>query len=302
MEVSGGKVLALTVDVTDMEQTRSAITRIEQTLGPINGVFHAAGVLNDGAMVLKSRADFDEVLAPKVLGTIVLHRLFKDRSIDFLMMMSSLGSLLGRFGQADYAAANCFQDAFAQAHAGSSPHVLAVNWPAWRGIGSAAAHFNSQSRSEEENTIDTDQGIQDLRVAAGLQIPQVLVSPRPIPQLLSTARNEKLPGPLYPAEPGLEPDKDTDDPLIFVSSVWRKVLGVEDVHESDAFSDLGGDSLGAIRVVSHIKERFRVHFSLEEILEARTVSAQAALISERLRKAPPPADETDRVHLAGTGN
>lgn len=52
------------------------------------------------------------MLAPKVQGTWNVHRALKDTKLDFFLLFSSLTGLVGRPGQANYAAANSFLDAF----------------------------------------------------------------------------------------------------------------------------------------------------------------------------------------------
>ncbi len=61
-----------------------------------------------------THSDWNEVLAPKVQGTWNLHKAFAGQSLDFFVLFSSLSGLVGPRGQANYAAANTFLDAFAQ--------------------------------------------------------------------------------------------------------------------------------------------------------------------------------------------
>src|SRR5205807_1084372 len=77
--------------------------------------------------------------APKVKGTLVLAELFKDTQLDFLVLCSSLASVLGSFGQVDYCAANAFLDAFA--HRNTSRYgtfTLSINWDIWQEVSQAA--------------------------------------------------------------------------------------------------------------------------------------------------------------------
>ena len=56
--------------------------------------------------------DWQTVLAPKVQGTWNLHETLKAENLDFFIMFSSLSGIVGQSGQANYAAANTFLDAF----------------------------------------------------------------------------------------------------------------------------------------------------------------------------------------------
>src|SRR5207249_2309305 len=71
--------------------------------------------------------------APKIAGTLVLEKVFAGAHLDFLMLCSSVSSLLPPAGQVDYAAANAFLDAFVS----SKPDLpaIAVNWGLWKDVG-----------------------------------------------------------------------------------------------------------------------------------------------------------------------
>ena len=68
------------------------------------------------------------VLAPKVQGTINLHDATLDQPLKFFIMTSSIAAVLGIATQASYAAANSFQDAFARFRVsqGLPAHALAL--------------------------------------------------------------------------------------------------------------------------------------------------------------------------------
>ena len=57
---------------------------------------------------------FSAALRPKVSGTLNLHNLLSSTPLDFFIMLSSCSGILGNDGQANYASACTFQDAFAR--------------------------------------------------------------------------------------------------------------------------------------------------------------------------------------------
>ena len=57
---------------------------------------------------------FRAALRPKVDGTLNLHTLLSSTPLDFFIMLSSCAGILGNNGQANYASACTFQDAFAR--------------------------------------------------------------------------------------------------------------------------------------------------------------------------------------------
>src|SRR5262249_6791657 len=91
----------------------------------------------DTDVLAAARADLDEVLAPKVHGTVHLDELTREESLDFFVLFSSIAAHVGDFGQGSYAAANRFLDAYAHhrealraegaRHGGS----ISIDWPYW---------------------------------------------------------------------------------------------------------------------------------------------------------------------------
>ncbi|MEM9074326.1 MAG: SDR family NAD(P)-dependent oxidoreductase, partial [Myxococcota bacterium] len=141
LEGLGAEVLALSADVTNLEQMRAVAEDARARFGRVEGVFHTAGLVKDALMQVKSLPDVEEVFAPKIHGTLVLHELFADA--EFLLLYSSTSTAIAPAGQVDYVAANAFMDAFAEAH----PKVRAVQWGIWNQVGMAAEAFEATDRS-----------------------------------------------------------------------------------------------------------------------------------------------------------
>ena len=59
-------------------------------------------------------SDYQDVLRPKVRGTLNLHEQLAPASLDFFLLLSSCAGIIGNNGQANYASACTFQDAFAR--------------------------------------------------------------------------------------------------------------------------------------------------------------------------------------------
>ncbi|MFJ2752881.1 SDR family NAD(P)-dependent oxidoreductase [Streptomyces sp. NPDC087297] len=136
LEQLGATVLAERGDVTDEESVRALVERVESAAGQIHGVLHAAGLPGEGMIAFRTPEQVRAVLWPKLLGTLVLERVFADRPrLDFFTSFSSRASISGLVGSADYAAANAFLDAHA---AVSRQRCVSVNWPSWASVGMAA--------------------------------------------------------------------------------------------------------------------------------------------------------------------
>ena len=134
----GARVVVLQGDVTDAQETAAAVARLREH-GALRGVVHAAGLPSSGLMAAKSTQDADQVLAAKTRGTLVLDQVCADDELDFVLLCSSLTSVLGGPGQSDYCAANAFLDAYAQfKRRETGAPVTSVAWDTWSGVGMAA--------------------------------------------------------------------------------------------------------------------------------------------------------------------
>ncbi|WP_461413804.1 type I polyketide synthase [Gemmatimonas sp.] len=139
LEALGATVRVLAVDITDAARVAETIHAVEREHETINGVVHAAGALADGLLALKTRADMDAILAPKVRGVLALEAALGEASLDFFVCCSSVSAMAGLPGQVDYAAANAFLDAWCVRRAAEVAFpVLSLAWSAWRDTGMVA--------------------------------------------------------------------------------------------------------------------------------------------------------------------
>ncbi|PLB53305.1 ketoacyl-synt-domain-containing protein [Aspergillus steynii IBT 23096] len=105
---------AISCDIGDRHQLRAVLMEKTKALPPIHGIVHAGLTLKDSSFDNMTLESFQQVLQPKVTGTYNLHECLQDQPLDFFIMLSSYVGLLGSTGQANYAAASTFQDAFAR--------------------------------------------------------------------------------------------------------------------------------------------------------------------------------------------
>lgn len=68
----------------------------------------------------------------------------------------------------------------------------------------------------------------------------------------------------------------------YLHSIWKEVLGLNSINDSDNFFHLGGDSLSALRLLSHVCDYFKVDIKLYEIFEYPTFFDLLNLIHSRL--------------------
>ncbi|WP_044362956.1 type I polyketide synthase [Streptomyces natalensis] len=128
------------VDVADAERLAQMVGRVadDPRFPPLAGVLHLAGVLDDGVLLLQSPERFERVMAPKARGAWNLHTATAECPLDFFVLFSSVSSLLGTPGQANYAAANAFLDGLAAFRQEQGLPALAIQWGSWAEVGMSA--------------------------------------------------------------------------------------------------------------------------------------------------------------------
>ena len=146
-------------DVADADAVRDILQRIRDTLPPLRGVVHAAGVLDDGMLVNQTPERVAHVLAGKAVGAWNLHRLTSADPLDFLVLFSSTAALLGPVGQGPYAAANAFLDQLAWYRRQSGQCAMSLAWGPWSQVGLAAG-FAAQAQAQGLSMMTPEEGAQ----------------------------------------------------------------------------------------------------------------------------------------------
>ena len=129
----GGELHIEKCDITDKATMQEIATRCRKTLPPFKGVVNGGMVLRDRPL---EQMDFEAYMTaakPKIYGTYYLDEVFGAEPLDFFIMLSSITGILGKPGQANYAAGNAFQDAYAQSKTDSKTRYTTINLGAIEG-------------------------------------------------------------------------------------------------------------------------------------------------------------------------
>ena len=112
-------------------EVEKLLERIRAELPPLAGVAHLAGVLDDALLPQQSLERFRTTLAPKAFGACYLDRLTKNDELDFFIVSSSVSSLLGSPGQANYSTANALLDGLVAERKAQGLPATGVNFGPW---------------------------------------------------------------------------------------------------------------------------------------------------------------------------
>ena len=131
----GSTAVYCTADIRDNAAIAALLADIQKQHGPVAGVIHGAGVLEDKRIVDKTAEQFQTVFGTKVAGLLNLLDAVNPSNLKHLVLFSSVAARAGNKGQADYAMANEVLNKIARKKAGEMPHcrVLSINWGPWDG-------------------------------------------------------------------------------------------------------------------------------------------------------------------------
>lgn len=100
--------LGLSCDVSDAEQVKDAVKRVESELGPVGILVNNAGVTRDNVLLRMSDDEWDDVMAVNLKGAFLMtravYRGMMKRRAGSIINVSSVVGLMGNAGQANYAA------------------------------------------------------------------------------------------------------------------------------------------------------------------------------------------------------
>ena len=315
LEQAGAEVLLVRADSSRFDDVAAAVEEARSRFGRIDGVIHAAGVAGGGIIQLKDREAAAKVLAPKVAGVDHLSRVFDGAALDFLVLCSSMTSLVGGGGQVDYCGANACLDAFAHAFARQTgTYTVAINWDAWREVGMAVdttAAGDARRLAALSSAIGPDEGVEAFaRILSRNTHPQVAVATRDL-----TRAAEQAPAGTVAETAAAAPKSETlaryERPELqtgyvapvseienAIADVWQNALGIDRIGRDDNFFELGGHSLLLVQAQSSLAARLGRSIPITDLFEFPTVASLARHLgggeSERVPMAAP-APSTDRA-------
>jgi len=316
-------------DVTDIQQVRDLVAALNASgWPPVGGVIHAAMVLKDVLIEDMQYEDYISVIRPKVHGTHNLYQALcwtrysqKPPQDFYWVSLSSAAGIVGSRGQAAYAAANTYLDAFADVlrqiglpgkhinHVAASLDLTAV-----LGAGYLEKHenrkdeiirnFGNETISPRETTVllhAAQKGKTEAQVLTGLKLH--MGSNGQLPYYASDARfkylveacdqaaenEDKSSKQREPTGAAFQKAKsDEEATTIAAQGIVDKLsevlsMSAQDLDVSRNITSYGLDSLTAIELRNWIAKELRVNLQILELLSSGTITDLAALIVQKSR-------------------
>ncbi|KDN17300.1 type I polyketide synthase [Amycolatopsis rifamycinica] len=312
-ELAPAEVLVLAADAGVPEQLRAALTEAKTRFGELDSIVHAAGLPGGGLAQRRTAEDMHRTLAPKVRAVGPLLEAAPRR----LVLFSSIVTVVGGIGEADYCAANSVLDAHGAALSTADTQVVTVAWGHWQHDAWAdAATGEARLAYRRRYGFTAEAGCAVLDKLAGHGFRGTVVALR---QDLPSARRElaalndlgglleaaPAPATRYPRPPlrteyaAPRGELETD-----IAGVWGEFLGIDAVGVHDPFFDLGGNSLVGMAMVAALEKRLGLPIAPAVLFGHPTVAAFAAALTDTDSPAPQAATTGSargrRRRLAGT--
>ncbi|SFC87933.1 type I polyketide synthase [Streptomyces aidingensis] len=324
LTAAGAEVLLISADVGEPEEFRRALAEARARFGTLDMVVHAAGAPGGGLAQRRDPAEAHRVLAPKVLAMGPLAELVGPATPAaerprLLVLYSSIATVVGGIGEADYCAANSVLDAYGQAlaHAADRTQVVTVAWghwlhDAWADDTTGADRIAYRKRhgfSDEAGCALLDR----ITASAGGTVvalrPPLEHAVRDITRLNSLDRLMESAAPGNAAatadgtdgageagggggggdrtgrarfpRPPLRTEYVPPRPGLetTVAEVWGEYLGIDRVGGQDPFFDLGGNSLVGMAMMAALERRLGRQIAPALLFAHPTVAALAAALS-----------------------
>ncbi|WP_268257739.1 type I polyketide synthase [Streptomyces parvulus] len=331
----GARVRIAACDTADRPALQALLAGVDPA-HPLTAVVHAAGVLDDGPVTALDAGRLDTVLRPKADAALHLHELTADLPLSAFVLFSGAAGLLGRPGQANYAAANTFLDALAAHRRATGLPATALAWGLWGEASGMTGHLsetdlrrmrrsgvapmtNAQGLAFFDQALDRP-GDQSLLVplrldthalrAPGTRTPALLRGLVPAPSApraqaagdtaarpAGTGREE-----LARRLAGLDETARQRELLTLVRAEVAAVLGLDGPDAVDpgrAFRDIGFDSLTAVELRNRLGAATGLRLAAAVVFDQPTPHAITAHIGAELAAAAGGVREAGQAALAG---
>ncbi|MEV5840290.1 SDR family NAD(P)-dependent oxidoreductase, partial [Nocardia sp. NPDC052112] len=263
----GAEVEFVACDVADRAALAAVLAAIPADR-PLAGVFHTAGVLDDGAIAALTPERMDAVLRPKVDAALHLHELTADLPLRAFVLFSSAAGTFGNPGQGNYSAANACLDAVAVHRKASGHSGQSLAWGLWGADGGMGAELGDTERRRMSRSgmlpLTEEQGLALFDAASGIDAAAPVLarldldgirtagSATPLLSGLLPARRRTASGGATALRSRLAATPDSERVGVLVETVRGQVaatLGHRNANAiapDRAFSELGFDSISAV--------------------------------------------------------
>ncbi|KAA8785066.1 acyl transferase domain-containing protein/acyl carrier protein [Paenibacillus sp. 4624] len=299
IEGLGSQVHLFQFDIADSQALSEHYSQWREQFGKVDGVFHCAGVAAPSLIQDRQLLEAEEVLRPKVQGTWALKRVLSQEPLDFMVLFSSVASLMGLYGNSDYAAANAYLDAVASQEGDASGQVISISWPAWKDIGMGRALDNEgehlfspilpvQAIAAMEHALSSYRG-QVIIGSMNMTHPLLThhdLAPIEVSVEVQGAGKRKPDASVAPARQTVlsgsaQGYSDTEKQI---AKIFTDVLGIEEISIHDHFYEIGGNSLLAVEFINQMERSYPGMMDIADLYSYPSIARIAEHIDGKSNK------------------
>ena len=288
--------------VENKKEIEELIDNAEKLYGKINGVLHCAGGSVDGH-VRPINFSYHEVVERDFTSIpytlIVLNEIFENKDIDFRLVMSSLGSILGGILFISYSAASCLGIGYINKINKTSlkPWIIQC-WDSWTIEWGIVDYKNTVLHSKlvdnlKNIAIDLEEGLHcfersltirektqiaicctDLNARYNKWVKMEGSHELQIDDKENKTRHKRPNLETEYAEPITSLEKN-------LAEIFGELLDIEGVGRYDNFFDMGGHSLLATQLNTMLREQLNIDLPINIFFENPTAESLATVIEEQ---------------------
>ncbi|GGY18167.1 type I polyketide synthase [Streptomyces djakartensis] len=290
----GVSVAVVRGDIAEPDVATGLVRAAVEEGHTLRGVAHCAGVLHDRLITDLEPADLDHVLRPKTVGARNLEAALAGHDLDWWVIYSSAAALIGSPGQAAYAAANAWLDAMAHHRRAAGRPATAIAWGPWENVGAAAAnpalvlepiHLNEgMDALQALVTLDrTHVGVVHLDAGRVLAAFPGLSA---IPFFSDVLEDSALGADDWVGPSGIAALGGSAPETVYARLVKRTAaimgFGARELDEATALTELGLDSLMAVRIRNALRQDFGVDLPGPRLLRGASLRELGGAVLEQL--------------------
>jgi polyketide synthase PksN len=301
IEGTGSIVRCYQTDVASESDMEDTFKQIRIQFGNIDGVIHAAGIAGDGFIIRRDEAAVHQVFSPKIHGAWLLGKCLEGTGPDFVVLFSSINSLVGGQGQGDYTAANAYLDAYVSRLNRRGIRTIAMNWAAWGEVGMAVNYGAHQERGLFK-PLATQTALEAFDEVMSRELKSIIIGELDydvaksmmgtLPLGFTDDLHHKLMGKGEYLQTGrndiqnlaAEVKGTSDEVELRVGQIWCGVLGLDEIDIYDHFNQLGGDSIIATYVLKELDKVYPGVVDISDMFVYTTVKDLAAYINSKIKK------------------
>ena len=236
----------------------------------VDGIFHLAGIIKDSMTENMTDEDIELVLKPKVDGTKNLDLISKNYNLRYFVMFSSISSLIGNVGQANYSAANSFMDKLSIKRKNLGLPSTCINVGALGGAGMIDRKVSKLMRSNGFNFIHFYEFFENMsRILPDINVNNICISNQDWNILYQNYTNLKMIEKFQTKEDNNFVKKDIG---IDISNKIKELVEVDEIDRDINLIRYGIDSILAMELSSWLKEEFKINIKQIDIIQGISVN------------------------------